>query len=547
MKELIKKYKLILIAIGVLLILICFVLLLISESQMPTIFISSGAVAIISAFLGVFLTVAVTNILLDRQAETQNALLDKQSEKESQKDKDVKIYEKKIRVYSEFTSKMWGILEDDKVTDDELRELRNICFRNLVFYINQNQINRIYEQIVKIDKDNIDTALGAAGEITYILKNSLQEDENVKSSDLKKLFNVFIKDKKENNTDEKDVEQQKDIVILENKQFETPDAVISSVAKNITFWHFNIWGNQQIEAFEKGNWVLNLIEYGEDWRTLKINHQVQPDDVVFLFRRGGYGYIGAFRVLGKKILTDKESHTDEEIEKYDIYGALEDGATYSSNIIVKPMAYNFKGVGYLSVRRRTIEKMNEMNAVYYLLSRFKVNNTILNSDQMEGIGKLESREISTSEIDVEYFNKVFSDYSVDNYLMKKNLIEKLFEELKKSNVNLDKEGISVWLWEHHCLVHDFKQNDNENKLIAIDTYVTDKEWCIEIFDRNNNNPDKIVEYLPEVFKNCKSERTNERGGHILKTYELNTDISEIESFLKKIRETVEVDLKNKQQ
>lgn len=62
-----------------LLIIICFVLLFISEAQIPTMFTSNGIVAIISAFIGVFMTVAVTSILLEKQSEAQKELLEKQA------------------------------------------------------------------------------------------------------------------------------------------------------------------------------------------------------------------------------------------------------------------------------------------------------------------------------------------------------------------------------------------------------------------------------------------------------------------------------------
>ena len=96
MKDTLKKYGSLIITIIGLLILICFALLIIPESQLPTVLQSSGLVAIISAFLGVVMTVAVTAILLGKQAETQEELLKKQSKNESDKDKDIKIYEKKI-------------------------------------------------------------------------------------------------------------------------------------------------------------------------------------------------------------------------------------------------------------------------------------------------------------------------------------------------------------------------------------------------------------------------------------------------------------------
>src|SRR5690606_40346779 len=62
--------------------------------------------------------------------------------------------------------------------------------------------------------------------------------------------------------------------------------------------------------------------------------------------------------------------SETEIAKFDIYEGLKDGASLCSNILVEPIAYNFKGVGYYTVRRRTIERMNDFEAVKFLLNRF---------------------------------------------------------------------------------------------------------------------------------------------------------------------------------
>jgi ribosomal protein L16 Arg81 hydroxylase len=73
------------------------------------------------------MTVIVTSILLRQQTET-----------ESHKDKDIRIYEQKIKVYSEFVEKMWAMFDDNKITEEEfkekLKELRKICFKQLVFF-----------------------------------------------------------------------------------------------------------------------------------------------------------------------------------------------------------------------------------------------------------------------------------------------------------------------------------------------------------------------------------------------------------------------------
>lgn len=134
------------------------------------------------ALIGVVITAIITVFLLQGQ-----------SEQEVQRDKDVKIFEQKILVYSEFTEKMWGMLDNDDVTEDELLELRAICFKKLVFYLNGEQVDQICEQIKSIDPANEDTVLEAAGKITHILHDSLDTVEKLDPKSLKKLFNSFEK------------------------------------------------------------------------------------------------------------------------------------------------------------------------------------------------------------------------------------------------------------------------------------------------------------------------------------------------------------------
>ncbi len=337
------------------------------------------------ALIGVVITAIITVFLLKGQSES-----------EMKRDKDVKIFEQKIRVYSEFTEKMWAMLDDGTVTDEELKDLRTICFRRLVFYLNSDQIKEIYEQINSIDFENDDTAMKAVGDITHILQNSLNTDKNVKSGDLIKLFNSFEKKKFTEKEEKEEV-----VSIAENTA--QPQQQTTS---NVRYWHFNTLNEQQqIKAFKDGNWVLALIEYGEDWRTNAIR-QVKPNDVIFLFKRGGAGYIGAFRALDptSKILDDDNEYSDTEIAKYDIYGGLDDGASLCSNILVEPIAYNFKGVGYYTVRRRTIERMNDTEAVKFLLNRF--NGKDLNENQFAGKGKLDND--TTVTLNENYFSEIIS-------------------------------------------------------------------------------------------------------------------------------------------
>ena len=408
--KIIKKYSALLIAVIGLLVLICFALLLLPETQMISILQNSGLVAIISAFLGVIMTVAVTSILLEKQVETQKQLIEKQSERESLKDKDIKIYEQKINVYSEFTQKMWGMLNDDEIVKEELIALRNYCFQKLLFYLNEK------DQVTKISKEIENIEIGFVGEdtmraiasITNILQKNLDREMNVNDGDIAGFYNSF------NNSKENPEES-----ITETQPTDSDEnSDDKSLKTNTTFWHFNMLGDEQKKAFKNGNWRLSLLENREDWRT-NLLRQVKENDVIFLFQRGGSGYIGAFRAIRIEVIECEKWEAKEEKEKYekefeeteqcklDMYDGINRGATLVSNIFVQPIAYNYKGVGYRTVRRRTIERINDIEAVDFLLRGFngnpehfkknnKINNieTVNKLDENSDINKVLNKELN---------------------------------------------------------------------------------------------------------------------------------------------------------
>ena len=390
-----------------------FVLLYVSEGQFPNIPLSSGIVAFISAVIGVILTIVVTHALLNAQTKS-----------ESERDKDVRVFQKKIQVYSKFSSEIWNFFYEyqtmnENVKDDNYEKLRIMCFDELVFFLEKEDIKQLIKVIEKIKPGGLSDNYSCICEITNILQDSLYNKNNNK--EVEKSEKLCRKPKREPEKEKRDLlrelyeafdQKDKSEKPISKPQVDEFDSTLKDIAipandMNITFWHFNMLGDEQIKAFEKGNWVLNLNEYGEDWRTKSLE-QVKKDDVVFLFRRGGFGYLGAFRVKGQNILNDKNKYTDTDIEKYDIYNALADGASYSSNLIVEPIAYNFKGVGCLTVRRRTIERMNDAEAIKFLLNRFsgKVKND-QDPDNL-GMGKLD--ENTNFELKSDYLNKISKNY-----------------------------------------------------------------------------------------------------------------------------------------
>lgn len=118
--------------------------------------------------------------------------------------------------------------------------------------------------------------------------------------------------------------------------------------------------------------------------------QVKPNDVIFLYKDSEAGYIGVFRALDPPsvILNSNTKYSKRELSKYDIYKGLANGASLASNIIVDPIAYNFNGIGSYTIRKKTIERINDIEEVRFLLNRF--NGKDLNEKQALGIGRLDN-------------------------------------------------------------------------------------------------------------------------------------------------------------
>ncbi|GHT61366.1 hypothetical protein FACS1894109_19870 [Spirochaetia bacterium] len=339
----------------------------------------------LGAALGALITVVVTQLLLKEQAAA-----------EEDKERGVKIFNKKLTVYSQFMEHLWGMFRDSKVTPEELTQLRTICFQQLVFLLEEKQIEDITEQLKAISSGS-DMELPAAAQITFILKENLnlvarkhpRREENSRQDSLTALFRSF---NSKNHSPELDSSEQ---------PFEGHGGKTS-------YWHFAMYDETQIKVLEedndKGETVLALFEIGTSWRTEYVR-QVQPGDVIFLFKRGGDGYIGAFKAIRPEVIPyveDRPDYTPRE----DVYDMLNGGvADYAANIIVRPVAFNYKGVGYKSPRRKTIEPINDREAVKYLLTRFSGND--LTEEQKTGMNKFEpGKPVNIQDVDQVFFKKL---------------------------------------------------------------------------------------------------------------------------------------------
>ena len=354
---------------------------------------------LITAFVGVVLSALVTLVLLNGQTKD-----------EEEKEKNIKVYENKIQVYSEFISKMWKTLEDDVITDEEIRGIRSDIFNKLIFYLKKDDIIKLSEKVRSIkSSESFNDGEGKAkdkakkttsiiecfSEITDLLRADVNNNAQTKArQEINQLWNNFGVPPREN------------IVVPDKQKVAAVEEMVNPVTTTTQtldcgFWHFAMLGaNEQITALRNGVYELNLIEYEEEWRTNLIK-QVEENDLVFLFRSGGWGYIGVYRILGWRVFqfldgdkvvetlkngNEEETITDEtrilnDLKRSDIYHSREDGADFCSSLIVEPLAFAKNGIGNPGgVYRRTISRYDRGYGLMQL-ARFMAimnDNTIYN-------------------------------------------------------------------------------------------------------------------------------------------------------------------------
>lgn len=327
---------------------------------------------IASACLGIAGTSFVTRLLLKSQQES-----------DENKIKNIHLYQSKMKALSAFTKELWSqASKGDYLDYSELKTLRTLLFDKVLFFLTKSDIEGLTE-IFK-ESDSKPNTIKLYSEITVLLKNSLDDDKTKRNSinviyTQEELSGLWRAISKHIPTDEPKVSTNNQ---QDNNEDATTTDSIDNVEENdgIQFnkpefnqaWHFAMWDERQLEAIGEGKInELSLVEYEEEWRTNLVK-QVKEIDIVFLFRRGGYGYVGAFKPLGWRIFDYNEQKetlhifgqqeqvkpvNDDDVVKYDIYNGRGDGADLCSNLIVEPIAYTPDGVGNPGgVYRRTISR-----------------------------------------------------------------------------------------------------------------------------------------------------------------------------------------------
>lgn len=330
---------------------------------------------IIAVVLSVLFTAVVTNSLLTAQSES-----------EENKEKNIKIHENRIKAYSSFMQKMWGVLDDDTILKEEINSLRADLLDNLIFYLDNSQLQVILEALEELyqgvngdkpsdskKREYIKFATIVADNLKEAVSTSVPETKKTDNEQILKLWIIFSNIENQF-PDKEEIGETKDTsVVLEQPKEEHSEESTSSPSESVSkrlnaqAWHFCGYGTEQLDYLELGGNELSLVEYGEYWRTDLVK-QVKLNDIVFLFR-GNKRYSGAYLAKGWRVFVYDEQRNVEEITspgiekrvvkegkvsidsvaaelaKYDIYQSyLDQNSTSCANIIVDELSYFRDGV-----------------------------------------------------------------------------------------------------------------------------------------------------------------------------------------------------------
>ena len=340
----------------------------------------------LAVVLSVLFTAIVTNQLLTGQSSNEEA-----------REKNIKVHENKIEVYADFVSKMWATMKDGKVVPEEIEDIRSEIFNKLIFYLEDEQIEAISEALRELSQDSSDQQyIKAFQKITKVLRSNIMETEtDSKDGNIMILWNRFNEILPEPKEEVAEVEPEpQDQIAVSEEQSATIEVAENKSIKNRCV-HFNILDQDwQYKIFSNGNLALALCEYGESQRTNRIK-SCRLNDVVFLYKTGGPGYVGAFLAKGwvvfkadgkgniveietcefteigkntKSII--QESEWPQTIKKFDAESCLYDGCTLISYLMVEPLVFYEKGIGRISVYRATISTYDSTYA-WRTMGRFK--------------------------------------------------------------------------------------------------------------------------------------------------------------------------------
>ena len=143
----------------------------------------------VAVLLSACATYVIVSITMTNQTKQQQALIEKKSADEENKDKNIRIYEKKLEVYSRFNALLW------KCSDPKsFEKVADMCMQELIFSISNDKLKKLAALLneAKNNCETLDKAKESYAAITSLLKSDLLDTaiENDERSDILSVFNA---------------------------------------------------------------------------------------------------------------------------------------------------------------------------------------------------------------------------------------------------------------------------------------------------------------------------------------------------------------------
>ena len=450
------------------------------------------------ALMGVFITALVTAFLLRGQTEG-----------EAQKEKNTKKFEKKLEIYHSFLDKLNGFITQNI----EEKDLKDLIFQiaKVRMHTKADNVEELFKEISNI-VENITKNKGGG-------KDTINKEDEADS--LNKLTKHIMSV----------------ITILQNELYGTEDKMgeldpekyeesIKKLVKSFTM---------VLDSIETSAVSVNINEKIDDIKQITKRFEETLESAL----KQKYSHL-KFSLGGKEepsfVITSDEWGKDKNGKDFSIT-LYYDGYKNIQSVIISIHGANGDDFEeYRSVYRNMKAKFGcRFNSGNWFKELKEPYNKWVYTD--EGVEKYKNMDKEM----LDYFCKLLSEYIeyYNIFNMTLQLKYRLIEELENKNEKLNKDNLEVWFYNNNYLVHEYKLNNNEPNIV-IDTYIDDKndQWKIDFFDRKED-ANKIANLFPEVLIKYNVDKVQENKRYLLKTYDLNTDLSKIAGDLMKIRELVE--------
>jgi hypothetical protein len=426
-----------------------------------------------NATICVILTAIVTTTLLGQQSQSEEA-----------KEKNSKVYEKKIDVYHQFIIELESIIQNGKITLGEQKNEKDEL-SSLLFKLAQVRMHTDEKKVLEI--------LGQVSNINQKVAESVKQGNN--KIDHKRLAECLFSIV---NTLRWELYGEK----IEEKERKraTSETVIGKV-KNI---------NEHIE---------DIIKYATDTTGFDESNkaEIKPEVVVEpLTEKNKNEIIKAFE---DKIVEELKKEFSDDLwiilpEGSDRIKVTIKNKSWVGNTKVGVYDYNdadrlsfatwYNGIGYykdvyLMIRRDLSGRYNRFN--WWLNFKEPYNKWDENS---AGIAAVQNRDEEFIKYIIEQLKKIANRFN-EVYVVYENVYQ-----LKSKIVKPEK--LDQWIYESSCLVHDYKM---DGKVLASDTYFSLNDgWEIQFFGRDDESMkflyNLILKKYPTFIKEFATFEPNQR-------------------------------------